>query len=168
MSDAAYASRYECRNLAAIVLAGLFASGAALAQDSGLARCRAIADNAARLACYDALPLPGPETRAATPQAPGGQIAPIVIPADQFGFEEKIIEKQGVPKIESRVAGKFEGWSPNTIIHLANGQAWQVTDVTSRFYDLDSPEVEITRGMFSAFYFNVKGDNRTVRVKRVQ
>lgn len=69
---------------------------------------------------------------------------------------------------ESRVDGKFEGWAPNTIIRLVNGQAWRVRDITSRFYDLDSPEVQITRGMFSAFYLNVKGDNRTVRVKRVQ
>jgi len=153
--------------LVTIVLAGLFVSGAAVAQDGGLARCRAIADNAARLACYDALPLPGPETRA-TPYGGSGPLAPIVIPADQFGFEERIVAEKGIPEIQSRVQGKFDGWAPNVRIRLVNGQVWQVTDVDSRFYDLESPEVTIVRGMLGAFYLNVKGENRTVRVKRVQ
>jgi hypothetical protein len=171
MPDGADVARCRRGHLVTIVLAGLFVSGTALADDAGLARCRAIADNAARLACYDALPLTGPETKAAPSGAPQAQLsqgAPLVIPADQFGFEERIIEKSGVPEIESRVQGKFEGWSPHSMIRLVNGQVWQVSDVDSRFYDLDSPEVTIARGALGAFYFNVKGDNRTVRVRRVQ
>jgi hypothetical protein len=35
----------------------LLVSGAALADDAALARCRGFADAAARLACYDAIPL---------------------------------------------------------------------------------------------------------------
>jgi hypothetical protein len=106
MPDGADVARCGRDHLVTIVLAGLFVSGAALADDAGLARCRAIADNAARLACYDALPLPGPETKAApsaSPQALPSLGAPIVIPADQFGFEEQIIAKKGIPEIESRV-----------------------------------------------------------------
>lgn len=167
MLDGADVARCGRGHLVTIVLAGLFVSGVAVADDAGLVRCRALADNAARLACYDALPLSGPETRA-RPYAGSEPIAPIVIPADQFGFEERIIEKTGVPEIESRVQGKFEGWSPNSVIRLVNGQVWQVSDISSRFYDLDSPEVTIARGALSAFYLNVKGDNHTVRVRRIQ
>jgi len=163
----------------ALVAVALWVDGAQAADDAALARCRAIADNAARLACYDALPLGAPQSagpaaapqtagRGAAPQVQPAQPAPIVIPADQFGFEERIIEKSGLPQIESRIDGKFDGWAPNAIIRLVNGQVWQVTDLTSRFYDLDSPEVEISRGVLSAFYLNIKGDNHTVRVKRVQ
>ena len=153
-----------------LLLAGLWVHGADAADDAALARCRAIADNAARLACYDALPLGAPQTKgpAGGPQAQPSQASPIIIPPEQFGFEERIIERQGIPQIESRVDGRFDGWFPNAIIRLVNGQVWQVTDGSSRFYDLDRPEVEITRGLLSAFYLNVKGDNHTVRVKRLQ
>lgn len=42
-----------------IWLAILAAGGAAAAAQADLAACRALPDDAARLACYDALPLPG-------------------------------------------------------------------------------------------------------------
>ena len=48
-----------------------------------------------------------------------------------------------------------------------NGQVWQVTDGSS-IYDLVNPKVMIRRGMFSALYLNIDGDNRTVRVRRIQ
>jgi hypothetical protein len=147
----------------------LLTSGTALADDAGLARCRAIADNAARLACYDALPLQGPEAKSDA-QPPGATTTDSRprFTAEEFGLEERIITQTGPKEINSQVAGKFEGWAPNSIIRLINGQVWRVTDVTSRFYDLDSPKVTITRGLLGAFYFNVEGDNRTVQVKRVQ
>jgi hypothetical protein len=45
-------------------LASLLLSSAALAaDDAALLRCRAIADAAARLACYDTLPLAGSEAK---------------------------------------------------------------------------------------------------------
>ena len=54
--------------------------------------------------------------------------------------------------IESQIPGRFEGWQPNTRIRLANGQVWQVTDGSSRIYDVNNPKVEIRRGMLGAFY----------------
>ncbi len=70
--------------------------------------------------------------------------------------------------IESQIPGRFEGWQPNTSIRLANGQVWQVTDGSSRMYDVNNPKVTIARGVLGAFYLNLEGDNRTVRVKRIQ
>ena len=43
-----------------------------------------------------------------------------------------------------------------------------MTDGSSRMYDVNNPKVTITRGLLGAFYLNLEGDNRTVRVRRVQ
>jgi len=162
------------------------------ADDAALARCREIADPTARLACYDALPKSGVEARpgttapapAAAPapsSAPGTQAKP---PAEQFGLENRTsppktmaelfgLESRTPPpktldQIDVRVLGTFEGWWPDAFIKLVNGQVWQVTDGTSRFYQIENATVTITRGIGGAFYLNLVGDNRTVRVKRVQ
>ncbi|HZI84434.1 MAG TPA: hypothetical protein VFF44_11010 [Casimicrobiaceae bacterium] len=97
----------------------------------------------------------------AAPQAPPR-------PAEQFGLEERTLPKNMLEQIDSRIEGRFDGWSPGSMIKLANGQVWQVTDISSRFYDVDSPKVTIARGTLGAFYLNLEGDNHTVRVKRVQ
>jgi hypothetical protein len=143
----------------------LLLSSAALADDAALLRCRGIAEASARLACYDALPLTAGEGSAGQAAAKQGNQP---LPPEQFGLEEKLAPAPGVDAIESQIPGRFEGWQPNTIIRLANGQVWQVTDVSSRVYDVNNPKVEIRRGMMGAFYLNIAGDNRTVRVKRIQ
>jgi len=151
----------------------LLIAGSALADDAGLARCRAIAEPAARLACYDALPIGAPEAKSSDKAVGGGPppaaaAQPPRFTPEEFGLEERIITQTGPTQIESQVAGRFDGWAPNAIIRLKNGQVWQVTDISSRFYDLDSPKVTIARGAFGAFYLNLEGDNHTVRVKRLQ
>jgi hypothetical protein len=160
----------------AMLFAAWLAAPGATAQDSGLERCRQITDPAARLACYDALPRGGPEARPAPPApvAPAGAGQAGAPPAqakptpEQFGYEELTPAPKGLDKIDTRVMGKFEGWWPNAKIALVNGQVWQVADGSSRVYELDSPKVTITRGLFGAFYLNVDGENWTVRVRRVQ
>jgi len=166
---------YRVAAATAMLFAASLATPAADAQDSGLERCRQIADPAQRLACYDALPKGTPEARPAAPApAPAGQGQAVAPPAqakptpEQFGLEELTPAPKGLDKIDTRVMGKFEGWWPNAKIALANGQVWQVADGTSRVYELDSPKVTITRGMFGAFFLNVDGQNWTVRVRRVQ
>ncbi|HEV8554556.1 MAG TPA: hypothetical protein VGR65_14430 [Casimicrobiaceae bacterium] len=143
----------------------LLLSSAALADDAALLRCRGIAEASARLACYDALPLTASEGKAG--QAAAKQ-ADQPLTAEQFGLEEKLAPKSEVDAIESQIPGRFEGWQPNMSIRLANGQVWQVTDGSSRIYDLVNPKVEIRRGVLGAFYLNIAGDNRTVRVRRIQ
>ena len=156
--------------------AALLASGAALGDDAALARCRAIADPAARLACYDAL-APATEAKpgssSAAPAAAGAPAQPAAAPpqspAAQFGLERKVAPPKDLPdQIDTRIAGRFEGWWPSAVIQLANGQVWQFIDSDSRYYDLDSPKVTITRGVLGAFYFNVDGDNHTALIRRVK
>ncbi|HEX8009622.1 MAG TPA: hypothetical protein VF814_01570 [Casimicrobiaceae bacterium] len=147
----------------------LISSAALAADDAGLLRCRAIADAAARLACYDALPLTGGAGKAAPGQAKGetSQRAP-QFTAAEFGLEDQIMPSLSLEKIESSIPGHFEGWGPNQRIRLANGQVWQVADGSSRFYSLDNPKVIVTRGTLGAFYLNLDGENWTVRVRRVR
>lgn len=143
--------------------------------DDGLRRCRAIADSAARLSCYDALPsASGPSRPAAPPKAvPPGHSPfrdpPRSPPAERFGLEyqAKPTEPE-VATIESTIPGRFEGWRPNTRIRLANGQVWQVIDETSRYVVLDNPKVVVRRGVLGAFFLDIEGDNRSPRVRRVQ
>src|SRR6266545_3125293 len=56
-----------CKSLVSRIIATLFPllllSSAALADDAALLRCRGIAEAAARLACYDALPLTASEAK---------------------------------------------------------------------------------------------------------
>src|SRR5213083_1436525 len=127
----------------------LLLSSAALADDAALLRCRGIADAAARLACYDALPLTGSEAKAGQSESSQRNVRPT---PEQFGLEEKLVPPPGLGEIQSQISGRFEGWQPDTSIRLANGQVWQVTDGSSRMYDVNNPKVTIARGLLGACY----------------
>jgi hypothetical protein len=159
-----------------LVVAALLVCGPAWADDAGLMRCRAIADGASRLACYDGLKLapqaPGsPATQAPAP-APGRAPAPpasavsIPSPDRQFGLAPKPEEE--LAAIHTSIQGLFEGWRPNERIRLANGQVWQIADDTSSPLQRRDPKVTVRRGALGAFYLDIEGDNRSPRVRRVQ
>ena len=172
--------------VSALVLAG--APTVEAATDEALAGCRAIKDSAARLACYDGLPLAStPAARGApaagagkppSPAAPPAAVAPPVVAAPpvavapqndpaRFGLPAT---RQPAPieSIESRVDGHFAGWYPGTRIRLENGQVWQVTDGTSRFADVDRPKVTVKRGALGSFFLDIEGVNPAPRVRRVE
>src|SRR5258708_5538275 len=162
----------------------LLACGApAQADDGAVARCRAIADPATRLACYDAIALPATPVAAKAPApveersvvkappAAGLIIAPAKTPApveervvpnttvakgtEQFGLENRRPADEA-QEIVSRIDGPFEGWVPNQRIRLANGQVWQIADDSSKWFSADSPKVTIWRGALGTFYMNVE------------
>jgi hypothetical protein len=139
-------------------------SGAALADDA-LLRCRGIADASPRLACYDALPLTGGDGKAGQGETSQRNVR---ASPEQFGLEERTVLAGALEAIESHIPGRFEGWTPNERIRLANGQVWQVTDGSSRMYDVENPKITIRRGVLGAFYLNLEADNRSVRVRRIQ
>lgn len=160
----------------AFVLAVLVALPVAAhaATDESLARCRAIKDSAARLACYDALPI-GAAPRssappaAAVPAAPSARapVAPAASEASHFGLPATS-RPEPIQTIESHIPGHFSGWYPGTRIRLANGQVWQVTDDTSRFADVDNPKVTVRRGMLGSFFLDIDGVNPAPRVRRIE
>lgn len=168
------ATRLSVRNAAFFLL--LFTSGAVLADDAALLRCRGIADAAARLACYDALVLPSGEGKAGAssqdrlPVQAGPRASQQSLPqhaAEQFGLVQQA-SKGTLDAIESQIPGSFEGWQPRTKIVLANGQVWQISDDSTGAYYIDNPKVTIRRGALGAFYLEIEGTNSSPRVKRLQ
>jgi hypothetical protein len=155
-------------------LAGLALGGAAQADTVALQRCRIIPEASARLACYDAIALPGIGSRAGwgapTTTAPAPAATPSTAPADpagSFGFENRVAAA-GPDRLESRVIGKVQGLDEGTRFRLENGQVWAITERTGGFYNLDNPKVAITRGALGNFFMTIEGANGTPRVRRVQ
>jgi hypothetical protein len=141
----------------------LAAPGLGHADEEGLRRCRGIAEAAARLACYDALPVPA---RGATPRpaAPAREAAsPSLL--ERFGLETS---QPQADRIESHIPGLFKGWDANSSITLANGQVWRVVDGSWLHGEWDNPKVTVRRGMFGAFFLDVEGAGRSPRVQRVR
>ena len=161
----------------------LFLAGAAAAaSDADLARCRALGDATARLACYDGL-LPASATSAplavAPRPAPVAPVAPVAaaptpaapvasVPATAgFGFELRAI--QSAPDaLDSRITGLFEGWDPGTRIRLDNGQVWQVIDDSRAYIGQRDPKVRISRAAMGSFLFEVEGRRSVARVRRIE
>ncbi len=155
----------------------LAATTSALADDAGILRCRTIKDSAARLACYDALSVPSAapaaaaQPKAGTPSAaaaaaPKAAATPPT-PAQQFGMESKTPAAQ-LDAIESTIPGMFEGWGPNTVITLANGQAWQISDSSSGYIHMENPKVKIRRAFMGSFVLEFEGSSRIAKVRRVK
>jgi hypothetical protein len=143
-----------------VLLPLLLFCAAALADDAGILRCRAIAESGARLACYDALVV-GAGTKAGSPQAKPRETV------EQFGVAQKDRETP-LEAIESTIPGHFEGWNGNERLRLANGQVWQVVDDSKGFHSIDNPKVRIRRGLLGAYYLEIEGTNRSPRVQRVK
>ena len=161
---------------AALLGAAVFFTSAAQGRD--LAACRALTDAAARLACYDALPLPTAAATAAAPSAKAAPAAAVVVPAapaapaaaavpvaaPNFG-QERRDEPQA---LQSSIPGFFEGWGPRTRIRLANGQVWQVVDDSQGVYALTDAKVTVRRAMLGGFVLEIAGANKAPRVRRVE
>ena len=161
--------------LTALGLAGCLLAplAQAQAQDAGLLRCRALGDAAARLACYDALPLGataagGARTPAPAGVAPAAAAAAAATPQGSFGLPQTAQPGGELKFIDSQVNGRFEGWNPEQLIELANGQVWRIADGSRAFFEVTNPKVRIERGSFSAFYMVITGTNQAPRVRRVK
>ena len=152
----------RCSTTLALILP-LLACGAARADDAALRRCRALAEPAARLACYDAVPLAAVPAVAAPASsalpAPGG------VAATDFGLDRPVDKTQ---EITSRIVGRFEGWRPGERIRLANGQVWQISDDSNGVYYLLDPKVTVRRASMGTFVLDIEGARRTPRVRRVE
>ncbi len=146
----------------------VLACGGASAQDlvGDVKACRLKADTAARLACYDAMKLPGGE-----PAAAAKPVAPAPDAVAKFG-QEAIKPPAGAPpalkQVESRIRGKFQGWGPNKRIELENGQVWRIADDSEALYELQDPKVIVHRGLFGAYFLEIEGVPFQVRVVRAR
>jgi hypothetical protein len=152
----------------ALPLAVLFlASGSALANDAAILKCRTVTDVAARVACYDAIPV-----GAAKPAVAAAAVAPAAPAAtaeENFGLEA-VKQRESQPKsVQSTIVGKFEGWGPGSRIRLANGQVWRIVDGTDAVLAPQTdPKVSIERNMFGTIFMRVDGTNASAKVRRVE
>lgn len=145
------------------VLAGACLSAMA-ADDAAMQRCRDVRDSAARLTCYDAIPLRG------GPGASGPSAETAATQVARFGLESRPtpIAPAPVASIESSIDGAFDGWLPRGQLKLTNGQVWEVTDGSQAAYALTSPRVKITLGVSSSFFMAIEGVAQTPRVRRIK
>lgn len=164
------------------LLASLLALPPAQAvDDAALRRCRVIADDKARLACFDALvPMPSRGVSAPAPEPVGMPMpspsapppavkaegpAPAAMPAPGFGLNRPAEQPEAVT---TTFPGTFSGWAPRQRLKLANGQVWQVADDSDGVYDLRDPKVTIRRTLFGSYVMEIEGAKRTLRVRRVE
>lgn len=130
--------------------------------DNALLRCRQAATDAARLSCYDTLADQARQRLASRPAA-----AAPVDKAAEFGQPPKP-GAADLEVMESRIAGRFEGWRPGQRFTLTNGQVWQIVDDSSGFGDSQEPVVRIRRAALGSFMMEVDGVTRSPRVKRLR
>jgi hypothetical protein len=152
----------------------LFAvSSAALAADTAIEKCRALADAGQRLACYDAIPLDRTMPAPAAAPVAAAAAAPVTAAkaAEQgFGLEQVKKNEDETPRsIESTIVGNFDGWGPNARIKLANGQVWRVIDGSEAVLaPVQNPKVRIERNFIGTMFLKVEGTNNSAKVRRVQ
>ncbi|AWL07443.1 hypothetical protein ACFOHT_01735 [Massilia oculi] len=144
----------------------LLASGSALANDAALLKCRTVSDVAARVACYDAIPVGVAGPAAAAQAAPAAAAATA---EENFGMEA-VKQREAQPRsVQSTIVGSFEGWGPNSRIRLANGQVWRVVDGSDAVLaPRTDAKVSIERNMFGTIFMRVDGTNASAKVRRVE
>lgn len=156
----------------------LFVSGAALADDASMLRCRQLKEAPARLACYDAIEL-APAATAAAQAAPAAGAPAAGSPAATGYMPSKADLERGfgnehnspaakLESIESSIVGEFDGWVPKQRIRLANGQVWMIADDSQAILELNNPKVRLEKGMMGAIYMDIEGARNSPRVKRIK
>ena len=136
-----------------LALSLLGTTGAAFADDSAILACRKLADGAARLACYDAIP---------------AEARPVSASVQSFGLEQNKPEEPA-RAIESTIVGNVAGWGPATLFTLANGQVWKVVDGSSAdLAPVSNPPVRIVRNLFGTLFLELEGTNASPKVRRVR
>ncbi len=142
-------------------LSALAFASSAMAADADLLLCRAIADPASRVACYDAIPVAAPAKAAVAAAAAD--------PAANFGLSATQMRKPSEPDaVESTLLGTIDGWGPGTIFRLANGQSWRVADDSSNsITEQQNPKIRITRNALGTLFMEIEGTNKAPRVRRL-
>ncbi|MBE0550291.1 MAG: hypothetical protein IH627_22040 [Rubrivivax sp.] len=138
------------RSIISLIVPLLVVPSAVFADDSGLQRCRGLADPTARLACYDAL----------------GSAPSADVQGQRFGL--KAPPSEAMQAVVSHIPGKFEGWEPKSRIRLANGQVWQIVDGSRGAFQLVDAKVRVRRGALGSYYLDIEGHNTSPGVKRVE
>jgi hypothetical protein len=175
----------------------LMLAGIARADESSARSCTGIADNGARLACYDtafgvnagshaaassASPGAPPAAPAATPRTPappaatGAAAAPAAAPAPapeaSFGDTGNLRGSPPKPVLPKRLTATVQ----NAVslgqglyrLTLDNAQIWQTTQADWALDFHPGTSVTISRMTFGNYLISLTGQGRTVSIKRIQ
>ena len=125
----------------------LLASTASAAElPASVARCKAITDDTARLACYDA----------ATGRDEAGFITAPSLPA----------ESTPAKSFESRIRAATRLPAGTWVIALEDGTSWIQADSSQEWMQFKAGDaVVVVRGAMGAWYLKKSGTNRTFRVR---
>jgi hypothetical protein len=152
----------------ALALGTLLSCHATMAQDlpGDVKACRLKADASSRLNCYDAMKLPGGDPPATA--KPAGPAADAVAKFGQEAIKPAGGAAPALKQVESRIRGRFSGWTPNKRIELENGQVWRIADDSEALYELLDPKVIVHRGLFGSYFLEIEGVPFQVRVVRAR
>ncbi len=164
---------HTVRSSCAALLAALLPF-AALAGDTqaALCACRAMADDAARLACYDR----EADRVAALPAADAAPAAPVLSPEERFGRrgviarEEEDREKAAMRELGELHATVTEIWTRSDglmRITLDNGQVWSQNRPDPFFRLKTGEKVKIEPAALGSFLMSTPA-KRSTRVTRIQ
>jgi len=68
-------------------------------------------------------------------------------------------------KYSARLVGEFKGWEKGTIIHLADGTAWEVRDDEPFIaHTASSPMITVEKSLIAGWRLSVAGYNEVARV----
>jgi hypothetical protein len=131
-----------------------------------LLACRALADAAARLACFDR------ESAALAPVA----AKPELSPEQKFGLDPRVLAakeaEQGQPRadvdaVDAKLSALRAGADGRYVFTLDNGQAWRQLQPGSDLLLKAGDAVRITRGALGSFLLTAPGQ-RSCKVTRVR
>ena len=156
------------------LVALLLAAGAGAQADDPVARCAALADQDAEIACLRAAlgdsgveapsPAPPPPPAVAPEQLGSEQVARVQEPVDTTSEPSRAHLRAAVSASSTDHIGRFT-------VRLDNGQVWRQIDplaVPVRVHPDDMPAVEITRSGFGGYRMKFPASGRTVAVARVE
>lgn len=152
----------------------LAAAASAQTPDREMARCAALSDAAARLACLDKLAAEAvarlqPAAQAAAQAKAQEQAFGAPPPKPVAARPEPGAGPAPAPNvIESEIEGFVEGWRPNQQFRLKNGQIWRVTETTSGDVGLNNPKVRVRRNFMGTYFLEFVGRNDSPKVRRVE
>jgi len=175
----------------AFVIVCLAVAQAAAGAD--LASCRSIADDRARLRCFDEIdrapsavavpapPLPAPPLPPAptpadaapaaatrTSRAPAAASA-AVPPVDSFGAVALPKKPPEEPKtITAKLMGAVDGVRRGQVLPLDNGQIWLVIDDREFEYLGSNPAVQLERNLIGSYWMRILDGGPRFKVRRTQ
>jgi len=138
---------------------------------ASIARCKAITDDTARLACYDAATgrsdavyIPASSAGAAAGAASASAAQPGPMAAGSTA-PSPLAETKPAKSFESRVRSAKRLPAGTWVIALEDGTNWIQADSAQQWtLELGDPVV-LTRGVMGAWYLKKSGSNRTFRVR---